>query len=106
MTTETITEQGHRHGTEYADHHWQIWPAHYTEAVEWCAAAEAGTLHEYGLPDDAAAPRGGARGLFVHRDRPVHGALPRGAQRAPPPRGSRSDAELSESRQAGFVLGR
>ncbi len=54
MTTETITEQGHRHGIEYADHTWQIDPAHYTEAVEWCAAAEAGTLHEYGLPDDAA----------------------------------------------------
>lgn len=51
MTTETITEQGHRHGSEYADHHWQIWPAHYTEAVEWCAAAEANTVHLYGLPD-------------------------------------------------------
>ena len=54
MTTETITEQGHRHGAEYADHHWQIWPAHHTEAIEWCAAADAGTVHEYGLPDDAA----------------------------------------------------
>ena len=56
MTTETITEQGHRHGSEYADHHWQIWPAHYTEAVEWCAAAENGTLSTiYDIPEDAAA---------------------------------------------------
>jgi hypothetical protein len=55
MTTETITEQGHRHGTEYADDKWQLDPADYDLAVEWCRSADAGTLAtDYDLPDDAA----------------------------------------------------
>lgn len=51
MRRDEIVALGYQHGGDYADHHWQIWPAHYTEAVEWCAAAEAGTVHLYGLPD-------------------------------------------------------
>ena len=50
MTTETITEQGHRHGAEYADHMWQLDPAEYDMALEWCHNADAGTLHDYHLP--------------------------------------------------------
>lgn len=54
MTTETIIEQGHRHGTEYADHTWFIDPACYELASEWCASADNGTLeYDYELPDDA-----------------------------------------------------
>ena len=52
MTTETITEQGHRHGSEYADHTWQLDPADYDMAYDWCAAAEDGTLSNiYDLPE-------------------------------------------------------
>lgn len=55
MTTETITEQGHRHGSEYADHTWQLDPADYDMAYDWCAAAEDGTLSTiYDIPEDAA----------------------------------------------------
>lgn len=56
MTTETITEQGHRHGSDYADYTWQIDPAEYDMAYDWCAAAEDGTLSTiYDIPEDAAA---------------------------------------------------
>ena len=54
MTTETITEQGHRHGSDYADHTWQIDPADYELALKWCLSAVRGKLHEHPLPDDAA----------------------------------------------------
>lgn len=55
MTTETITEQGHRHGSDYADHTWQLDPADYDMAYDWCAAAEDGTLSTiYDIPEDAA----------------------------------------------------
>ena len=55
MTTETITEQGHRHGTEYANYAWWLDPADYNLALEWCQSADAGTLAtDYGIPDDAA----------------------------------------------------
>ncbi len=55
MTTETIIKQGHRHGSDYADHTWQLDPADYEQAIDWCAAAEDGTLSTiYDIPDDAA----------------------------------------------------
>lgn len=50
---ETITEQGHRHGTEYADYTWQLDPADYDMALEWCRSADAGTVTtDYDLPED------------------------------------------------------
>lgn len=54
MSPEEITELGRRHGSEYAEYHWQIWPADDDEAREWCAAVDAGTVREYPLPEDAA----------------------------------------------------
>lgn len=48
-----IIDLGVAHGRQYADEYWQIWPADYNDAVEWCKAADAGTLHEFGLPDEA-----------------------------------------------------
>jgi hypothetical protein len=51
--TETPTQQGRRHGSEYADYTWQLDPADYALAVEWCATADAGNLAtEYGLPEN------------------------------------------------------
>jgi len=55
MTLDEIIAQGHRHGTEYADHTWILDPADYDMALEWCHTADAGTLAtDYDLPDDAA----------------------------------------------------
>lgn len=54
MTPDEITEQGHRHGSEYAYDTWQTDPADYELALAWCLTATAGTLHDtYGLPEDA-----------------------------------------------------
>ena len=51
----TPEQQGQKHGTEYAHHHWQTDPAEYQHALAWCLTAAAGTLHDtYELPEDAA----------------------------------------------------
>jgi hypothetical protein len=55
-TPQQIREMAYNYGTEAAHHFWQLDPAEWDHAVEWVRNAEAGTLHDYHLPncDDAA----------------------------------------------------
>jgi hypothetical protein len=50
-----IREMAYNYGCEAAHHFWQLDPADYDMATEWVRNAEAGTLHDYVLPncDDA-----------------------------------------------------
>ena len=51
MKTIDIAELGYRHGFDAADHFWQVDPADEEMAAEWVRNAEAGTMHDYALPN-------------------------------------------------------
>ena len=55
-TQQQIRDMAYDYGVEAAHHFWQLDAAEYDHAVEWVRTAEAGTLHDYDLPncDDAA----------------------------------------------------
>jgi len=50
-----IAALGARHGREYAEDSWQVDPADYGMAIQWCEAADNGTLAAtYPIPEEAA----------------------------------------------------
>lgn len=50
-----IAALGAKHGREYAEDSWQVDPADYDMAIQWCEAADNGTLAAtYPIPEAAA----------------------------------------------------